>query len=83
MDEISCPFCGFLGIEAKPGKTHCPKCNTGFYFDDRAECIFGDTANLKLTLSGTICPVCGLIQGEGADRCVYCDAKLNSILNCC
>jgi hypothetical protein len=34
-------------------------------------------------LSGTICPVCGLIQGEESEHCVYCDAKLNSIGSYC
>ena len=74
---ILCPFCGYQNIEAKPGKTHCPKCHTSFFIDDRVECVFGDTAALKLPLAGTICPVCGLIQGEESEHCVYCNAKLN------
>ena len=83
VNHILCPFCGYEEIEAKPGKAHCPKCHTSFYIDDRVECLFGDTADLKLPLSGTICPVCGLIQGEESEHCVYCDAKLNSVGSYC
>ncbi len=83
MNYILCPFCAYKEIQAKPGKTCCPKCNTNFYIDDRVECVFGDTTALKLPLSGTICPVCGLIQGEESEHCVYCNAKLNSVGSYC
>ena len=83
VNHILCPFCGSSGIEAKPGKAHCPKCYTSFYIDDRVECIFGDPTALKLPLSGTICPACGLIQGEESDHCVYCNSELNSIGSSC
>ena len=81
MDEIACPFCGSLGIPAKPGKTYCHKCLSSFFIDDRVECIFADPKDLRLPLAGTICPVCGLIQGEESEHCVYCNAKLNSATN--
>ena len=83
MEYISCPFCGYENIEAKPDKAHCPKCHTSFYIDDRVKCVFGDTNALKLPLAGTICPVCGLIQGEESEHCVYCNAELNSVGNYC
>jgi len=54
-----------------------------FYIDDRVEWVFGDPAVLKLPMSGTICPVCGLIQGEESEHCVYCYAKLNSVGSYC
>ena len=78
IDNILCPFCGCPGIEAKPGKTSCYKCHTSFLIDDRVECVFADPKNLRLPLKGTVCPVCGLIQGEDSDHCVYCNTKLNS-----
>jgi hypothetical protein len=80
-NTISCPFCGSPEIPAKPGKTFCHKCDSNFLIDDRVECIFADPKDLRLPLSGTVCPVCGLIQGEESDHCVYCNASLNSIIN--
>ena len=77
--KISCPFCGCPDIPAEPGKAFCHKCFTHFFIDDRVECIFADTNDLKLPLSGTVCPVCGLIQGEESEECVYCHARLNPI----
>jgi hypothetical protein len=77
------PVLWHQNIEARPGKAHCPKCHTNFFIDDRVECVFGETADLKLPLAGTICPVCGLIQGEESDQCIYCNAKLNSFGSSC
>jgi len=72
-DHILYPFCGCPGIEAKPGKTFCHKCNYYFSIDDRVECVFADPKNLKLPLTGTVCPICGLVQGEDSEYCVYCN----------
>ena len=83
VNHISCPFCGHPGIPAKPGKAFCHECQYNFFIDDRVECIFADPLNLRLPLKGTVCPVCGLIQGEDTDHCVYCNAKLNSIASYC
>ena len=83
MNELSCPFCGHPGIEAKPGKASCNECHATFYIDDRVECLFADPKDLRLPLKGTVCPICGLIQGEDSEHCVYCDTKLNSTNNYC
>jgi hypothetical protein len=83
LEYILCPFCGCPGIEAKPGKTFCHKCNYHFYIDDRVECVFADPENLRLPLKGAVCPVCGLIQGEDSEHCVYCNTNLNSNNNYC
>ena len=82
-DHIICPFCGQPGIEAKPGRTFCQECNYHFYIDDRVECVFADPKDLRLPLTGTVCPICGLIQGEDSDHCVYCNTELNSNNNYC
>ena len=82
-DHILCPFCGHPGIEAKPGKASCNECHASFYIDDRVECVFADTKDLRLPLTGTVCPMCGLIQGEDSEHCVYCNTKLNSSVKYC
>ena len=81
VDHILCPFCGHPGIDAKPGKAFCHECHASFYIDDRVECIFADPKDLRLPLAGTVCPMCGLIQGEDSDHCVYCNTRLNSSVN--
>ena len=83
MDRILCPFCGYPGIEAKPGKTSCHECHASFFIDDRVECVFADPKDLRLPLKGAVCPVCGLIQGEDSEHCVYCNTKFNSRGNYC
>ena len=78
MDHILCVFCGDPGIEAKPGKTSCYECHAIFYIDDRVEFVFADPKDLTLPLKGTVCPICGLIQGETSEHCVYCNTELNN-----
>jgi len=82
-DHILCPFCGDPGIETKPGKPSCHECHASFYVDDRVECVFADPKDLRLPLKGTVCPMCGLIQGEDSEHCVYCGTGLNSRGNYC
>ena len=45
-------------IHAKPGKTRYPICDAIFEIDDRIECVFEDTGNIKLTVNGIICGSC-------------------------
>lgn len=78
LDIIRCAFCGYDGIEAKPGKIVCPECDIVFEIDDRCECVFVDLNNPRLPIEGTICLSCGLVQGEEGEDCVYCGAKLNT-----
>ena len=78
---IRCPFCGYYGIEAKPGKSVCPDCDASFEIDDRGECIFVNPDNPKLPIEGTVCPRCGLVQGEETENCVYCGSRLNMRLH--
>jgi len=74
-DYIECPFCQGL-LEPKAGKQKCPECGTNLEIDDRLESIFADTSDLRLPIHGTVCPDCGLVQGEENDICWYCGAGL-------
>ena len=77
---IRCPFCGYQGIKAEPGKSVCPECETVFEIDDRGECVFVDLNYPRLPMEGTICQRCGPIQGEEFEKCSYCGSRLNSNL---
>ena len=57
----------------KPEKVRCPMCYSKFEIDDRLECMFADTDDLKLPKSGTVCAICGLIQDGDQLNCLYCD----------
>lgn len=50
----------------------CPECHAKFEYDDRNESVFADTSDLRLPVHGTVCPQCGLVQGEDCQRCLYC-----------
>lgn len=78
---LTCPFCLDKCIHAKPGKNQCRVCGATFEIDDRAECIFGDTENLKLPVTGNICAFCGLIQAGKNPNCLYCGIKINTALH--
>jgi len=75
---MKCPFCLNHIVEAKPGKTTCPECSAEFEVDDRLECIFADTSKLRLPVNGTVCGLCGLVQGNERGNCLYCGAELNT-----
>jgi NMD protein affecting ribosome stability and mRNA decay len=75
-DYIECPYCQGL-LEPKSGKQKCPECGANLEIDDRLECIFADTNDLRLPVNGTICTECGLVQGEGITQCFNCGAKLS------
>ena len=75
--DLKCPFCLKHNLEAKPGKTTCLECSAEFEVDDRLECIFADTSMLRLPLNGTVCAVCGLVQGDENRNCAYCGARIN------
>lgn len=78
QDFIKCPFCTDHSISPISGKTTCPNCFAMFEIDERGECVFVDTNNLRLPAKGTVCPGCGLIQGEMTEKCNYCGAFLYS-----
>jgi hypothetical protein len=61
--NLTCPFCLNQCIHAEPGKTRCPICDAVFEIDDRVECVFEDTDNIRLTVNGIVCGSCGLVQG--------------------
>jgi hypothetical protein len=69
-----CPFCSYV-LELRPGKMKCPECQARFEYDDRMECVFVDTSDLRLPVHGTVCPQCGVVQGEGK-RCLYCGKEM-------
>jgi hypothetical protein len=56
----------------------CPECHAKFEYDDRMECVFVDTNDLRLPVHGTVCPQCGLVQGPDVKRCVSCGKDLTS-----
>jgi hypothetical protein len=72
---IDCPFCSGL-VEPTLEKMMCPECKTRFEYDDRLECVFVDLDDLRLHVSGTVCPACGLLQSEENRKCVYCGEDL-------
>ena len=41
-----CPFCSGV-LEPKIGKMKCPECNARSEYDDRMECVFVDTNDLR------------------------------------
>jgi len=74
---LNCPFCEAGFIAAEPGYISCPECGASFEIDDRGECVFGDTENLRLPEQGTICASCGLIQAGEHQNCLYCETVLS------
>jgi hypothetical protein len=80
QELLNCPFCSEQCIEPRHGKTRCPMCDAAFEFDDRAECVFGDTTEIKLPAFGLICATCGLIQAGENQNCLYCGAGINTTL---
>jgi len=71
-EHLTCPFCLNQRIEAKHGKTRCPVCDAVFEIDERVECVFGDTNEIRLPAIGIICASCGLIQAGENQNCLYC-----------
>jgi len=80
LDFLKCPFCLNHNVEAKPGKATCPECSPEFEVDDRLEGIFVDTKKIRLPVNGSVCGVCGLVQGFENINCVYCGAELSITL---
>jgi len=79
MDNyLKCPFYLNHSLEAKPGKTTCPECSAEFEIDDRLECIIINPKNPKLPINGLVCASCGLVQGTGKSKCMYCGAELRT-----
>ena len=81
---IKCPFCLKNSVEAKSGKTTCPECSAEFEVDDRLECIFvnPDKLRLPMAVNGTVCGMCGLVQGDQVERCGYYGGNLIWVKMC-
>ena len=62
-EYLTCTFCLNQCIHGEPGKTQCPICDAVFEIDDRVECVFEDTDNIRLPINGIIFGSCGLVQG--------------------
>jgi hypothetical protein len=77
---LMCPFCWNRYVIAKQGKVHCPMCDSEFEVNDRLECIFVDPDKLKISAEGTVCSLCGLIQDDDVEKCLYCGVRINSNL---
>jgi hypothetical protein len=82
LNHLKCPFCQKHNIEAKPGKTTCSDCSAEFEVDDRMECIFINPNKLRLPVAvkGTVCGVCGLVQGDEVEMCRYFGVELSTTL---
>lgn len=78
---LACPFCGDSCILSKPGKVHCPMCYSRYEIDDRLECMFASTDDLKLPKSGTVCALCGLIQAGDNQNCLYCGLLIGTTVH--
>jgi len=72
---IECPFCSGV-VKPASGVIKCPECKAVFRFDDRRECFFVDTREMRLPMDGTLCARCGLVQDAGNSTCRYCNAVL-------
>ena len=69
-------------LNPKLGKIKCPECHAKFEYDDRMESIFVNANDLRLPVHGTVCPQCGLVQGDGdVRRCVCCGVILSQCNN--
>ena len=75
---LACPFCLSQCIHAALGKTRCPVCDATFEIDDRGECVFGATDNIRLPAVGIICASCGFIQAGEYQHCLYCGTEVNT-----
>ena len=80
-EYLTCPFCLKQCIDAEPGKTKCPICDAVFEIDDRVECVFEDTENIRLSVNGIICGSCGLVQGGNRKSCLYCGVGINTAVH--
>ena len=81
LEYLTCPFCINQCIHAEPGKTRCPVCDAIFEIDDRAECVFADTDNIRLPVNGIVCGSCGLVQGANRKSCMYCGLGINTAVH--
>ena len=79
--NLTCPFCLNQCIHAEPGKTSCPVCDAIFEIDDRDECVFSDTDNIRLPVNGIVCGFCGLVQGVNRKSCLYCGIEINTAVH--
>ena len=81
MNTLICPFCRNRSAITHPGKTKCPECGSQFEIDDRLECVFVDPDNIRLPISGVVCPSCGLVQGDENKACLNCGIELNTAVH--
>lgn len=80
VEFLKCPFCRSPSIQKKAGQTRCPECHAEFEIDDRGECIFVNSGKLRLPIEGTVCCLCGLVQSDQTEYCLYCGAALSARL---
>jgi len=80
-EYLTCPFCLNQSIHAEPGKTRCSVCSATFEIDDSVECVFTDTENIRLPVSGFVCGSCGLVQGGHRKSCLYCRIEINTAVH--
>ena len=79
--DLICLICLNSISDSNPGEKICSNCHAEFEIDDRGECMFVNPGKLRLPVNGTVCSVCGLVQGEGRDRCGFCGAALSTFFH--
>jgi hypothetical protein len=77
MPHNKCPFCASNNVRNESGALKCSDCLAEYEIDDRSECIFANTDDLRLPLKGTVCSNCGLLQGMDTDKCRLCGTPIS------
>jgi hypothetical protein len=80
-EYLTCPFCSNQCIEPRQGETRCPVCDVAFEIDDRVECVFADTDDVRLPIYGIVCGSCGLVQSGDRKSCPYCEIGINAAVH--
>jgi len=80
-EYLTCTFCLNQCIHGEPGKTQCPICDAVFEIDDRVECVFEDTDNIRLPINGIIFGSCGLVQGANRKICLFWGIGINTAVH--
>jgi len=79
--NLTCPFCLNQCNHTESDKTQCSVCHAILEIDDRVECAFADTDNIRLPVNGIVCGSCGLVQGDNRKSCLYCGVGINTAVH--
>jgi len=76
-----CPFCRETEIGFQTGPTVCSACKAGFEINDRGECVFVNTDDPRMPMSGQACMQCGLVQQDKRKTCNYCGTTFSKTMH--